>query len=67
MKTIKIPNGIMHISESKCYCKHCGRYITINEIDDKWLKQDNDTIKLKCKCKRYNFITQNIVGDFVSY
>jgi hypothetical protein len=67
MKAIKIPNGIIHIAESECFCKHCGQHIPINDIDEKWLKQDKNTIKLKCKCKKYNNITQNIVGDFVSY
>lgn len=65
MQAIKVPGGIMHIAESHCVCKHCNRKISFSEIDEKW--KDKDTIRLKCTCNKYNNITTDMHGDFISY
>ena len=67
MKTITIPNGTITISESKAVCPHCERVIPIEEIEDKWLKQDKHFMRMKCKCKRFIGIAANYMGDFVAY
>ena len=67
METIRIPNGIIHIAESKALCPLCQRVIPFDEIETKWMKQNKHFIKFKCKCKKYIGITQNIKGDFVAY
>ena len=67
MKTITIPNGTITISESKAVCPHCERVIPIDEIEDKWLKQDKHFMRMKCKCKRFIGIAANYMGDFVAY
>ena len=67
MKTIRIPNGIMTLAESKAECPHCERKIPIDEIEEKWIKQGNHYMRMKCKCKRFIGITSNIMGDFVAY
>ena len=67
MKAIIIPNGIIHLAESKAVCPKCERHIPFAEIEKKFIKQDKPDIRIKCKCKRFVGITQNIIGDFVAY
>ena len=66
-KTIRIPNGILTLNESKAECPHCGRKIPFDEIEDKWMKQEKHYMRMKCKCKRFIGITSDIKGDFVAY
>jgi len=67
MEAVIIPNGIIHLAESKAICPKCGRQIPFGEIEEKFMKQDKHYIKMKCKCKRFIGITQDIRGDFVAY
>ena len=67
MKTVVIPNGIIHLAESKAVCPKCERQIPFEEIEEKFMKQDSHTIRMKCKCKRFIGITQDIRGDFVAF
>ena len=67
MKTIIIPNGIMRLAESKATCPKCERQIPFDEIEDKFMKQDKYYIRMKCQCKHFIGITQDIRGDFVAY
>ena len=67
MKTLRIPNGIIHFAESKAFCPYCERQIPFDEIENKFMKQDKFYIRMKCKCKRFIGITQDIRGDFVAY
>ncbi len=68
MKAIPIKNGIIHLAEVKpSKCPHCTRDIPFEEIEDKWMKQNNHTMNIKCKCKRTIGVTQSIVGDFVVF
>ena len=67
MKAIRIPNGVIHLAESKARCPYCERIIPFDEIEPKWIKQDKTCIRMKCKCKRFVGITQDIRGDFVAY
>lgn len=57
----------MHLAESKAICPKCQRQIPFEEIEDKFMKQDKHFIRMKCKCKRYINITQDIRGDFIAY
>lgn len=66
-KTIRIPNGILTLNESKAECPHCERKIPFDEIEEKWMKQDKHYMRMKCKCKRFIGITSDIKGDFVAY
>lgn len=66
-KTIKVPNGILTLNESKAECPHCRRIIPYEEIEDKWIKRKKHYMKIKCKCRRFIGITSNIKGDFVAY
>ncbi len=65
--SVKIPNGIMTLNESKAQCPYCDRKIPFDWIESKWARQDSSHIRMKCKCKKYIGITQNIMGDFVAY
>jgi len=67
MKQILIPNGIVYLSESKAICPKCGRKIPFWEIEKKFIKQDKSYIKMKCKCKHFIGITQDIKGDYIAY
>ena len=67
MKKIQIPNGIAHLAESKAICPKCERKIPFEEIESKFMKQDNCFIRFKCKCKNFIGITQDIKCDFVAY
>jgi hypothetical protein len=68
MKALRIPNGIIHISESVANCPHCTRHVCIDEVDEKLYKSKNGYIRHKCKgCKRFIGITSNYMGDIVGY
>ena len=67
MKSIRIPSGIMYLAESKAICPYCERPIPFEEIENKFMKQDKFYIRMKCKCKRFIGITQDMRGDFVAY
>jgi len=66
-KTFKIPNGILTLSESKAECPYCERKISFSEIEDTWINQESNHVKIKCKCKNLIGVTSNIKGDFVAY
>lgn len=67
MKAIRIPNGIVHIAESKAICPKCERKIPFDEIEKKWIKNPRTVIRFKDKCKRFIGITQDIRGDFIAF
>lgn len=67
MKTIIIPDGILHLPESKAVCPHCEMKIPFDEIDDKWIKQDNHFMRMKCKCKKFIGVTMDMRGDFIAF
>jgi len=67
MEAVHIKDGIMHLAESKAICPHCERKIPFDEIEPKWMKQDDFLIRMKCKCKRFIGIAQDMKGDFVAY
>lgn len=67
MKSIMIPNGILHLAESKACCPFCGREIPFDKIEEKFMKQDNFYIRMKCECKKFVGITCNYMGDYVAY
>ncbi len=67
MKTLKIPNGIVHISESKAICPYCTNKIEWDEIEDRYMKSKDGHIRKKCKCKRFIGITTDITGDLIAY
>lgn len=67
MQSIPIKNGILHLSENKAVCPYCERKISIDEIEDKFMKQNKHYIRMKCKCSRFIGITSNIIGDYVAY
>jgi len=66
-KIILIDNAILTLAESKADCPHCERHIPFEEIEAKYWKQNNHTIRMKCKCKRFIGITSNMMGDFVAF
>ena len=67
MITIKIPIGFMKLVQSNAICPHCNYKFSFDEIDEKFSKQNNSYIIIKCKCKKYIGITIDIQGDFVAY
>jgi hypothetical protein len=67
MKKVRVPNGIITIVESKAECPECERKIPFDEIEEKWVRQDNHVMKMKCKCKRFIGITTNRSGDFIAF
>jgi len=67
MRTIRTRDGIIYLSESKAICQFCNRKIPFDEIENKFIKQNKYYIRMKCICKKYIGITQNIKGDFVAY
>ena len=66
-KTVIIPNGILTLAESKAECPKCERQIPFDEIEEKWIKQDNHYMRMKCKCKRFIGITTDMRGDFIAF
>ena len=67
MKTVIIPDGILHIAESKAICPHCDMKIPFEEIEEKWIKQDNHFMRMKCKCKKFIGIAMEMNGDFIAF
>lgn len=67
MKTISIPDGVVHLIDSKAICPKCSRYISLEEIESKFMKQNKSHIRMKCKCNKYIGITQDIRGDYVAF
>ena len=67
MKAVIIPNGIIHLAESKAICPYCERNIPFEEIEEKFMRLNKFNLRMKCKCKRFIGITQNIRSDFVAY
>jgi hypothetical protein len=67
MKAIKIPNGIIHLAESKAICPLCGCKIPFDKIEDKFQSQDKDYIRMKCECKKFVGITMTMEGDYVAF
>jgi hypothetical protein len=64
-KTIFMAGAIINIAESQVECPHCEREVPFEEIEDKWVKQDNPYLTMKCKCKRPLLITTDHKGDFI--
>ena len=67
MKTIRIPNGTLTLVESKAICPYCERKINIEEIEEKWMKQNKSEMRMKCKCNRFIWITTDFKGDYIAY
>lgn len=67
MKAIAIPNGILHISESKAECPYCTYKFEFEDFEKQWMKSNSSIIRKKCKCKRFVGVTQTIRGDFVAF
>jgi hypothetical protein len=68
MKTIQVPNGIIHICESKVECPHCTRPMPIDEFEDAMWKSKQPYIRKKCVgCKRFFGIAQKMNGDFIGF
>lgn len=67
MKTIHVPCGVLHISESKAICPICKAPQAIEVLDLKWSKSNNFSMRHKCKCGTWMHITINYIGDFVAY
>lgn len=66
-KTIRIPGGILTLNESKAKCPKCNKEIPFDKIESKWMKQDNDFIRMKCTCKKYIGITTDFRGDYIAF
>ena len=66
-QVIRIPNGIITLNESKAICPKCKEKIPFDKIEDKWMKQDNHFMRLKCSCKKYIGITTDMRGDFIAF
>lgn len=66
-KTVFIADGLLTLAGSKAACPHCARKIPFDEIDDKWQKQGNNWMRMKCKCKRMIGISTDMRGDFVAF
>ena len=68
MKAIHVPNGIVHIGESKADCPYCTRHIEFEEVEIQMNKSKDGYIRKKCKgCKRFIGITSDIRGDIVAF
>ena len=39
----------------------------LDEIEEKWMKQDKHYMRMKCKCKRFIGITTDMRGDFIAF
>jgi hypothetical protein len=66
-KTIIMGGAFVTIAESKAECPHCERHIPFEEMEAKYWKQKNHTIRMKCKCKRFIGITMDMRGDFIAF
>jgi hypothetical protein len=67
MKTIHVPGGILHISESRALCPACKIHQPIEKLEPKWEKVKGFSMRHKCACGYWMHITTDIRGDFVAY
>ena len=70
MKTVIIPNGFLHINESKADCPYCGEHVDIGPIGLAFSKTKRNYITWHCNnksCGNLFGITANYKGDYVSY
>lgn len=68
MKSVSIPNGILHVCESKADCPYCSKHVPIKDAERVLQNSSNGFNKLKCKgCERFIGVTSDIKGDIRSY
>jgi len=67
MITVAIPNGLVHLAESKAICPNCKREIPFDDIESKFMKQNNFTIKMKCTCGEIIGVSQDFRGDYIAF
>lgn len=71
MTTIRVPNGTISISHSNARCPHCQRLISVDEVDDKLVKADNNNkgfIRYKCQgCARFMGVAMSYNGEVQSF
>lgn len=70
MKTVRIPNGFLHINESLANCPECGKHVPIDEIDLAFSKTNKGIIAWSCddkECREPFAITTDYKGDYVSF
>ena len=67
MKTIDIGDGKVTFYESRVRCSKCGYKPDLNYIDEKFNKQDEFNIKIRCKkCKCLISVTTDFKGDYLT-
>jgi hypothetical protein len=66
-KSITMAGAIVTLAESKAVCPHCERHIPFEEMEEKYSKQENPLIRMKCKCNRFIGVTTDMRGDFVAF
>jgi len=59
--------AIVTLAESKANCPHCERHIPFDEMEVKFDKQEKNTIRMLCKCRRFIGVTTDYRGDFVAF
>lgn len=68
MKSLKVPNGIVHLNESKASCPNCGAHVPMSESDEALQKSKNGFAEIICKgCFRKIGITSDMMGDTRAY
>ena len=71
MKTIRVPHGLISISNSDAQCPHCQKSISVGDVEDKLIKSENKNkgyIRFKCKgCTRYIGVAMAYNGEVQSF
>lgn len=67
MKTVRIPNGFLHLNESLADCHFCAKKVRLSKIEKMFNETDKSHIKYKCKCGATFGITTDYKGDYVSF
>lgn len=70
MKTVRIPNGFIHLNESLANCPECGEHVPIGVIDLAFSKRKRSLIMWSCaneQCRNLFGITTDYKGDYVSF
>jgi len=68
MATIRVPNGLITLGESKASCHKCNKAVSFEVLETKWFKvRERNYMYHTCECKTKFGIAVNMKGDYVSF
>lgn len=69
MRTVKLKNGFLTMSESKAVCPHCNKLIPLDldAVCERLEKSKRMYIRKRCECNKFVGLTSDYRGDLVAF